>query len=189
MINGRWASSFASAGLVVWAWLASVAHVVAQDATAPPPTSTDQKTIWVTSIIGFLSLLATQLFAIWRQNQETKAAERRRQWDLEDRERARNDLRQQYEAQRKETISTASEIARIHLQNTRRIVEEISKNTEITEAVGRKADAAYSAGNDFNRRMEEMRQQLFAKGTQIDTIEDVSKDTNEKVTELQESKP
>jgi hypothetical protein len=180
-----------AATVVVWAWVASVA---AQDAPGAA-TAADQTTIWITSIVGFLSLLATQLFAIWRQHQETKAAEQRRKWDLEDRAAARaqmqknaEQLQKSAELQRIETVQTAIELAKVSAAHREHILQEISRNTEITQTVGAKADAAFVEANNFNDRLEKLRKELASKGTQIDNIEEITGDTKDIVTELKESK-
>lgn len=144
-------------------------------------TSENQKTILITSIIGFLSLLATQLFSFWREY-------RNRAWDLQDRATAREEQRKNAEQLRLETIQAAIEIARQNAMHRQHIVEEINRNTELTQEVGAKADAAYTAANNFTARMEALRKELQSKGNQIDHIENVSEDTNEKVTDLKEGK-
>jgi len=170
-----------AAALVLYAWVASVA---AQPTTDAAGTSANQTTIWVTSIIGFLSLLATQLFAIWRQKQETKAAEQRRKWDLEDRASARAEMQKNAELQRIETIQTAIEVARVTRSHRDHILTELTRNTEMTQVVGQKAEQAYVEANNFNEKLEKLRLELASKGTQIDTIEEVTGETNDAVKEL-----
>lgn len=142
-------------------------------------TASNQTTILITSIIGFLSLLATQLFALWRE-------QRNRKWDLQDRRAARDEVRKHAQLQLQETVQTAIEMAQQQRASQQRIVEEISRNTALTQQVGAKADAAYVAANNFTERMEQLRRELRSKGEQIDHIEEVSGDTNVKVTELKE---
>lgn len=171
----------------MFAWVASVA---AQTTPEGIGTSANQTTIWVTSIVGFLSLLATQLFAIWRDNQARKAARQQREWDLEDRraarEEAKEEMRRQAEIVRREQIATATDLAKVHQLNSRRIVEEIAKNTQLTHEVKAQAEAAYTAANNFTQRLEEARADFVRKGTQIDHIEATADDIDSKVTELKE---
>jgi len=166
-----------AAAIVLYAWIASVA------AQSPEPSgvAANQQTIWITSLVGFLSLMATQIFALWRES-------RNRKWDMEDRAAARAQMQKNAETQRLETITTAIELARVATSHREQIVKEISRNTEITKGIGEKADAAYNAANDFTKRLEGLRHELASKGTQIDHIEDISGDTNQKVTDLAEGK-
>ncbi len=159
------------------AWVASVAAQTTPDAAH---TASD-RTIWITSLIGFLSLMATQIFSLWRES-------RNRKWDLEDRAAARAQMQKNAELQRIETIQTAIDLARVTKLHGEEIVKEISRNTEITQSVGEKADAAYVAANNFNERLERLRKELASKGTQIDTIEEVTGETNDTVKELKAGK-
>lgn len=161
--------------VVVYAWFASVA-AQSPDASG---VAVNQQTIWITSLIGFLSLLATQIFALWRES-------RNRKWDMEDRAAARAQSQKNAEAQRLETITTAIELARVATSHREQIVKEISHNTEITKSVGAKADAAYEAANNFNERLDKLRKVLASKSEQIDNIEEISGDTNQKVTDLKQ---
>jgi hypothetical protein len=151
--------------------------------SSQPPYSTDPQVlnnqsymIW-TTVIGFLSLLATQIFGILRER-------RTRQWDLEDRASARLDAKMQAEAQRIETIQTAVQLAKVTQQGHAVIKREIEENTEITKQTAQKADAAYEAGNNFNVKLEELKRELFGKNEQIDHIETVTEDIQGKVTTL-----
>lgn len=164
--------------LIGGAWVASVAAQTGVD--GPSSHATTETAMWVTSIVGFLSLLATQIFALVREH-------RNRQWDLEDRAAARAQMERNAALQRIETVQTAVELARITKEHRQHILQEISRNTEITQDVGAKAAAAHEAANNFNEKLERLRRELQSKGTQIDTIEETSLDTNEKVTGLTES--
>ena len=88
---------------------------------------------------------------------------------------------------RRETIQTAEVLARVNARNTQRVVKELQRNTELTEKLGVTAEAAYAAGNNFTTRLESLRDELYAKGTQIDNIEEVTGETKELVTEIKES--
>lgn len=160
-------------------------------------TASNQTTILITTIVGFLSLLATQGFTMWRERQAEKARERQREWDLQDRASAREELRRRAEetkdevrrsseAQRMETIATAVQLARAAKRQNAELTDKLDRNTELTQMVGAKADAAYEVGNNFSQRLKELRDELSGKRAQIDHIEQVSEDTNEKVTELKE---
>src|SRR5687768_11159224 len=87
-----------------------------------------------TTIIGFLSLLATHGFQLWRER-------RNRQWDLEDREAARAELRKNNETQRLETIATAVQLARAAKIHNAQLVTQIAENTALTLKAGDKAEA------------------------------------------------
>jgi hypothetical protein len=165
----------AAAALVAYAWVASVAAQTPEGSGS----ATNQTTIWVTSLIGFFSLMATQIFSLWREA-------RNRKWDLEDRAHARAQMQKAAELQRIETIQTAIQLAKVTTAHSEQIVKEISKNTALTKSVGDKADAAYGAANNFTERLDRLRQELESKGPQIDNIEKISGDTNDKVTELAE---
>lgn len=167
-----------AATLVLSAWVASVA---AQSSPETGSTAANQHTIWVTSVIGFLSLLATQLFALWREN-------RNRKWDLEDRAVARKQMQENAERQRLEIVETAIKLAQKTNADREHIVKEISKNTALTQSVGEKAEAAYAAANNFTERLEKLRKDLAEKSTQLDEIEQTGEDTNAKVTDLQAGK-
>lgn len=167
--------------------LVFIAHVAAaQDPSLV--TEQNETTLLLTSIIGFASILVTQLFGMWRENQRDRAkrkeAERQRQWDLEDRATARAEMKRDAQLQRVETIQTAIELARVTSEHREHIVREISQNTEITKAVGAKAEEAYKAANDFTARLDKLRAELRSKGPQIDHIEKVSDETKDIVTEL-----
>lgn len=153
-----------------------------------PPTASSQTTILITTVAGFLSLLATQFFSMWRENQRERAkrdeAERQRKWDLEDRRAARVEMRQHAETQRLETIQTAIELAKVSNINRQQLVGEIKANTKLTEEAAAKAADAYVAANNFNEKLERLHQELLKKGHLIEDIDTTGKDTNTKVTEL-----
>lgn len=139
----------------------------------------NQQTIIWTSIFGFLSLLATQLFSIWRDHLKGKR-------DKQERDDARATLAANLAAQKLETIETAVQLARVARQHNEAIAKQIAQNTELTKQVGEKAEAAYEIGNNFHQKMEALRQELYGSKTQIDHIEQVSEDTNVKVTEIKD---
>lgn len=130
---------------------------VGGDASLPHPIQqvTTSKEVVIT-IVGFLSLLATHIFAIWRES-------RQRTWDIEDRKRAREEMKKQAEQQQIETISTAVEIARVSNANRNHIVDLLHQNTRLTEDAGEKASAAYTATLDFNQKLEALRRELQEK--------------------------
>lgn len=185
-------------------------------------TASNQTTILVTTIIGFLSLLVTQGVSMWRdarsqrsvellrqeeradverqRRQERDDAIRQREWDMQDRITARDLLRRQVEAdreelrqhaelQRLETLRTAAALAKVSNANRDVLVDKIDQNTKLTEVTRVQAADAYRIGNDFARRLEEIRQEISTKGTQIDNIEAVGEDTNVKVSDLGKSPP
>jgi type II secretory pathway pseudopilin PulG len=177
-------STAGAVALFVCLWVAIVA---AQDTTAGDlGTAQNQTVMIVTSIIGFLSLLATQLFSIYRDREQRKR-------DLQDRaearEAARQEARETANLLRREQLATATTLAQVNKKNTERVVAEVSRNTEITEAVGAKADKAYSAANEFTTRLEAMRNELYATGTQVDTIKETTDETKDIVTDIKEGKP
>lgn len=170
---------------VVW-----VVSVFAQDPSSPSSaTANNQTAMIVTSIVGFLTLLVTQIFSMWKQNQEKKAAEQRRQWDLEDREIARQQMKTSAQKQLQETVQTAVTLADVTEKHHAQTLRELTKNTELTKAVAAKADAAYDAANSYAAKTEELRKELKAKADKIDHIDTVSVDTNLKVTDIKEGKP
>jgi hypothetical protein len=145
------------------------------------PTATNQNVILITTIGGFLTLIATQIFAIWRES-------RNRKWDLADREAARREVRQHAETQRLETIQTAIDLAKVSNINRQHLVDHIEQNTAITKEAKKTAEAAYIAANNFNERLESLRKQLTDKAEQVDHIESVGVDTNQKVTDIKNKK-
>lgn len=170
---------------------------VASTAQEPVSVSADNSQLLYTTILGFLSLLATQGVQLWRERREERKREQQREWDLQDRAVAREEVRRNSEAQRFETIATAVELARATKIHSAEIKSQLAENTALTHRVGQKADAAYEVGNNFAGRLDEydknttaqmqaLRDELFGKKGQIDHIEAVSEDTNVKVTEIQE---
>lgn len=116
---------------------------VSGDATnSQTGTQGNQYVIIATTVIGFLSLLVTQLFQIWNAKQKEKRDERQREWDLEDRENARKEL-----ALRVELATARHEAAAT--QHRDEIMETIDKNTQMNEAALREA-------NDVNRRIHDI---------------------------------
>lgn len=139
--------------------------------------------VFFTTLAGVISLLATNFFAIWRDA-------RNRKWDLEDRMMAREKQQRDAEAIRLETVATAIELARVSNTNRKHLADQLQHNTNVTMEAGEKAVAAFEAANNFNEKLEQLRRELMSsvavKSTQIDHIEIVSQDTNEKVTDLKE---
>lgn len=146
-----------------------------------PPTQSNQIAILITTLVGFASLIATQVFAIMREKRE-------RRWDLEDRAAARLEAKRHAEAQRIETIATALELAKVSEKNREHLIQHIDENvtgpmrqnTVITQEALEKA-------NNFNEKLEQLRSRLIelteTRAT-IRHIDEVSKDTNEKVTDI-----
>ena len=118
------------------------------------PTGSSQTYILITTIAGFASLLATHYFQMSREK-------RQREWDLQDRAQAREELRKHAETQRVETLQTAVELARISTINRQTLKKAIDDNTRITEEIGKRADEAYAAGNNFNAKLEDLQLQLI----------------------------
>lgn len=175
---------------MAFAFALIVANVTAQQATgvvAPgsmsgvgdAPTAGNQWAILVTTVTGFFTLIATQMFALWRES-------RNRKWDLEDRAAARKEMRHHADTQRLETVQTALDLAKVSAYNKQQLEGHIVRNTEITIAAAEKADAAYKAANNFNEKLEELRRQLTSKAHQVDNIEETTSDTQQKVTEIKE---
>lgn len=144
-----------------------------------PGTSENQQTIMWTTVIGFMSLLATQVFSMWREY-------RNRRWDLENRELARRELDKKLDRQAGETVATAVQLARLTKAHHEQVSSQIEQNTELTRQVGVKAEAAYEAGNNYTQRLNELRAELFGKKGQLDHIEEVAEDTQGKVTQIAE---
>lgn len=142
-----------------------------------PPTAENQTTILITTIAGFASLIATQVFALINES-------RKRKWDLADREAARREVRQHAETQRLETIQTAIDLAKVSNVNRQQLLTRIEHNTNLTQEAKQSAEAAYTAANNFNEKIETLKRQLASKSDTIDHIDEVSVDTNVKVTKL-----
>lgn len=123
-----------------------------------------------------ITLLCTNFFQIWRES-------RNRKWDLEDRKAQRDLARVRAELLHNSTIETAFQVAKVSTRNKDHLVNEISKNTEITKDVGAKAQAAYEAANNFNEKLEALRTDFLKRTKHIEVVGD---DTNEKVTEMQD---
>ena len=113
------------------------AATYSQEPGAPPISNTN--VVLVTTIIGFLTLIATNVFALWRES-------RNRKWDQEDREIARINAR--VEQQR-----TAGALAAVVKDQHEELKSELVKNTEITQEVGAKAVAAIDSANNFNAKL------------------------------------
>lgn len=128
------------------------------NADVPPITGVSSNASVIITLIGFLSLLATQLF-------EMRRAHRQRKWDLEDRKAAREELRKRHEIIQRETLETASEIARISVANRKHLDSKISENTKLTEDVNQKVQAS---ADDFNTQLAALRKELR------DTVESVT---------------
>ncbi len=124
--------------------LSLTAATYAQDAVATPVTPTN--VVLVTTIIGFLTLIATNVFALWRES-------RNRKWDQEDREIARMNARN-------ESHAVAVKLATVVNQQHKELAAKLDENTEMTKAVGEKAVAAYDAANNFNNKLEDVKSQL-----------------------------
>lgn len=152
--------------------------LVTQAVTYDPPTAGSQNTILITTLVGFASLLVTQLFALWRES-------RNRRWDLDDREAARREAKHHAEAQRVETVQTAIELAKVSQANRDQLLRHLEHNTQITREAKESAEAAFAVANNFNEKMETLRRQLASKSQTIDHIDEVSLDTNVKVTKLE----
>lgn len=150
-----------------------------QNPAIDPPTGSNQSTILITTVAGFATLIATQIFALWRES-------RNRKWDLEDRAAARRETRTHAETQRLETIQTAIDLAKVSNINRHQLMQELKRNTDITVEAKEVAAAAHVAANNFNEKIEAMRKQLQGAGGTLGHIEEASTDTNEKVTELKE---
>ncbi len=149
-------------------------------------TESNQSTIIWTSVIGFLSLLVTQFVSLWRDHQRRESEKQQREWDLADRAAARAEVLKQVKEQKLETIETAVQLARVVNAQKEEITQQIRHNTEITKQTGRDAMAAIEAGNNYAQRVAELRKELFGKKGQLDHIEEVAVDTQEKVTEIVE---
>lgn len=149
-------------------------------ADVTPGTSENQQTIIWTTVVGFLSLLATQVFAMWREY-------RNRRWDLENRKLAREELDRKFERQAGETVATAVQLARLTKAHHEEVTSQLEKNTELTRQASAKAEAAYEAGNNYTQRLNDLRAELFGKKGQLDHIEEVAEDTQGKVTHIVET--
>lgn len=140
----------------VWAGVVAAQNEhAAAAAGVPPPSATNQFAILVTTIAGFASLLATQLFQFYREN-------RNRKWDLQDRAAARKEVRDHAETQRLETMQTAIELARVSNINRDHLLGAIQANTQITADGAAKAEAAYSVANNFNTKLEALQKELVS---------------------------
>lgn len=137
-------------------------------------TSSNQFTILVTTVAGFAGLIATQVFALWREN-------RNRQWDLQDREMTKREMRQHAETQRIETIQTAVDLAKISHVNRQQMIDRIDDNTQLTRAAKETTEATYVATSSYKEKLEELRKQLSARAELINHIDVVGTDTNKKV--------
>ena len=162
---------------VAFAFVMGVTTISQEQSGQAIGTASNQATLLTTTIIGFLSLLATQGFAMWRES-------RNRKWDQQDRQAAREELLQRSERQRLEVIDTAVQLAKVSNANRAHMSAEINRNTTLTEEVGTKADAAYHAANDFTNRLETLRRELLEARGQLEHVEDVSVDTNVTVKEI-----
>lgn len=145
--------------LVIFGCFAVSVYAAVQAAQAPAdpslgtPTASNQFTILVTTIAGFASLLATHIFQFYREN-------RNRNWDLQDRAAAREEMRKHAEEQRVETIKTAIELARVSNINREHLLGAIEKNSQLTSEAGEKAQAAYTSANNFNSKLEALHREL-----------------------------
>lgn len=166
----------AGAGCVL-ASFAAASQVAAPDLTTLSPSQWSASTILIVQGAGFLSLLLTNIFQMMRDS-------RNRKWDQQDRHEARLDSVRRANVQRVETIQAAVELAKLSKATRQEFVAELSKNTELTEEVGRKAAAAHTAANQFNEKLEHLKRVVLARGPQLDSIEDVAVDTNIKVSDL-----
>lgn len=153
--------------------------------TAPPLLTAACHDSSVTiALIGFFSSLVALSMQMWREHRnklwerEQRAEERAR--DKEDREEARREARAERGQLHAETVATATElakltrkqheklaewIAQIKAEQTEVLHKAITENTALTHEVGRRADAAYEAGNNFAQRLESIQDTLGA-GTQ-----------------------
>lgn len=135
------------APLVITSGCAMLVKAATQTPTADlltPPNGSESTVIVI--IIGFLSMLATQGFALWREY-------RNRNWDLEDRSKAREEIHQRAEDLKLTTSAVTVELMKVLEENRKHVMEELQKNTAITESASKKADAAYNAGNNFNEKL------------------------------------
>lgn len=145
---------FGCFGVSVWAGvIAAQTDPSAGVGTASAPTASNQFAILVTTVAGFASLLATQFFAMYREN-------RNRKWDLQDRTQARAEMRAHAEVQREETLRTAIELAKVSNINRDHLLGAIEKNTSLTAKSAEQAEAAYSVANNFNEKLETLHSEL-----------------------------
>lgn len=135
-----------------------VAAMAVGGAGVDVPSASTQFAILMTTIAGVVSMLATQFFAMYREG-------RNRKWDLQDRQQARAEMRMHAETQRLETMQTAIELARVSSINKEHLLGAIKENTLITTESATKAQAAYSAANDFNAKLEALQRQLQGMAT------------------------
>lgn len=145
---------FASFAVSVWAGVqAATAEQTAMASGLNAPTASTQFAILITTIAGVISMLATQIFAMFRES-------RNRKWDLQDRAAARAEMRENTRLLRLENMQTATELARVSMINSEHLLDVIKENTDITSRGASQAEAAYSEANNFNKKLEELHRQL-----------------------------
>ncbi len=147
---------FGSLTVSVWAGVQAAtteAAAMAGGAGSSAPSASTQFAILITTIAGMISMLATQFFAMYREN-------RNRKWDLQDRSTARAEMRESNRTLRLETMQTATELARVSMINSGHLLGAIKENTQITTEGASKADAAFSAANNFNAKLEALQLEL-----------------------------
>lgn len=112
----------------------------------------------ITTLFGFLSLMATSIFQILRDK-------RQREWDLQDRrmarqesldkaERDKQELLMNAELQRVATIQAAIELAKSARRDREQLEAAISQNTALTVAAGTEAVSAVSKQGDRLSQLE-----------------------------------
>jgi hypothetical protein len=147
---------FASFAVSVWAGVQAAqteAAAMAGGGGSAAPSASTQFAILLTTIAGMVSMLATQFFAMYREN-------RNRKWDLQDRETARAEMRENNRTLQIQNMQTATELARVSMINSGHLLDAIKENTEITTGGASKAEAAYSEANNFNKKLEALQLQL-----------------------------
>lgn len=115
---------------LVYVVVVPTAYALQQSAAEPlaPATSQGQKDLIVTAVIGFLTMIFTQLFAIYRDNKK---------WERDREERAER---------RKEADDKIEAVARVATETHRDIKADIAENTKISVD-------AFKAANDVNAKI------------------------------------
>lgn len=152
-------------------------------AVSADPGGSDTVTI---ALIGFFSTLVALLIQMWREA-------RSRRWDREDRAAQRAEFRAATILLKAETVATATTLAKltktehakllafiaeIKAQQTNGLAAAINENTALTAEVGAKADAAYSAANNFAAKLEAIQRTLGVNQGQLGDVQVTVEDTH-----------
>ncbi len=184
------ARTFRVMPLLLFLVTCSAVTVSAQQA-APAAGSVGTEPVAI-ALIGFFSTLVALMIQMWREA-------RARRWEREDRAAARAEIRAATILLKAETVQTATTLAKftktelaklqafiaeVKAQQTRGLAAAINENTALTAEVGAKADAAYSAANNFAAKLEAIQRTLGSNQGQLGEVQVTVEDTHALVSDI-----